>query len=475
MSAGAPNRKAFEALLNTWNPADRLTLVDHLGWTDDSFKTFMMSDKLALGDDKVIMQNPAITSANGSCGCSGTLLEWRENVSKKCIDNPLLIRAVSHAFAGALLAPLDLEGGGLHLRGESSSGKTTLLKVALSVWGRPDQSNWATTSNALEATLAAANSTLLAIDELGSVSGKAAYDAVYMMGNGAGKARARSDGSAAEIARWRTSVLSTGEITLQEKMAEDGRVKQNGQEVRLLDISADTRPFSSFDYLHGSADAGAFADSLRDVSLTFHGTAGRAFVQKLLKQEDLFERAKRPSVKIQGSLLANKRDSGGVVKRAAMRFAIVATAGEIATNLGLTGWSKGAALAAAKVIFQDWFEGREDSVSVQISPEQFQVAILRIVEFERRSAEQIHDLAGPKVGTPVAYRDEEHLFLPTTTWESLHGDHNPAGLPRMFKAAGMMTAGEDKNLQRKLPRVFGANGSRGYALKLCELQKRSEQ
>ena len=174
----------------------------------------------------------------------------------------------------------------MHLRGESSSGKTTLLKVALSVWGRPDQSSWSTTSNALEATLAAANSTLLAIDEVGSVSGKAAHDAVYMMGNGSGKARAKSDGSAAEIARWRTSVLSTGEISLQEKMAEDGRVKQNGQEVRLLDISADTRPFSSFDCLHGSADAGAFADSLRDASLKFHGTAGRAFVQKLLKQED---------------------------------------------------------------------------------------------------------------------------------------------------------------------------------------------
>lgn len=142
---GASPRKEFEKLLNTWIPGDRLTLVNRLGWTDDNCTTFMMDDKFALGDDKVFMQNAAITSTSANRGTSGTLEEWLENVAKPCIANPLLITAVAHAFAGPLLAPLNIEGGGLHLRGGSSSGKTTVLKVALSVWGKPDPSSWSTT------------------------------------------------------------------------------------------------------------------------------------------------------------------------------------------------------------------------------------------------------------------------------------------------------------------------------------------
>ena len=45
--------------------------------------------------------------------------------------------AVSAAFAGPLLDIVDAEGGGVHLRGGSSSGKTTALWRPRSVWGEP--------------------------------------------------------------------------------------------------------------------------------------------------------------------------------------------------------------------------------------------------------------------------------------------------------------------------------------------------
>ena len=154
-----------------------------------------------------------------------------------------------------------------------------------------------------------------------------------------------------------------------------------------------------------------------------------------------------------------------------MRFAVIATAGEIATKFGITGWPTGIALSAAKVVFLDWLEGRELSENTHISPKQRQAAIRRIVEFERNTTSQTRLLGGPDVETPVAYRDHQHLFLPLTTWETLHGGHVMDGLARMLKADGVLTGGERKNLQRKLPRAFNTGGSRAYAVKLSELQK----
>src|SRR5690606_2423746 len=48
----------------------------------------------------------------------------------------------------------------------------------------------------------------------------------------------------------------------------------------------------------------------------------------------------------------------GQVKRAASRLGLIAAAGELATEFGLTGWTKGEALNAALEVFRLWLEGR---------------------------------------------------------------------------------------------------------------------
>src|SRR3546814_3073270 len=68
---------------------------------------------------------------------AGTMNEWRAQVSAPCIGNSRLVLALSAAFAGPCLGLLDTEGGGFHLRGSSSSGKSTALAVAASVFGPP--------------------------------------------------------------------------------------------------------------------------------------------------------------------------------------------------------------------------------------------------------------------------------------------------------------------------------------------------
>lgn len=44
-----------------------------------------------------------------------------------------------------------------------------------------------------------------------------------MLANGQGKARANKEGNAKAIREWRLSFLSTGELTLADKIAEDGQ------------------------------------------------------------------------------------------------------------------------------------------------------------------------------------------------------------------------------------------------------------
>ena len=60
-------------------------------------------------------------------GQAGDLEGWKESVGKLCVGNSRVVLAISAALAAPLLTPVGLEGGGLHLVGPSSTGKTTAL------------------------------------------------------------------------------------------------------------------------------------------------------------------------------------------------------------------------------------------------------------------------------------------------------------------------------------------------------------
>src|SRR5437773_8552249 len=80
---------------------------------------------------------------------------------------------------------------------------------------------------------------LLCLDEMGQVNGREAGEVAYMLANGTGKSRAARDGSARRAARWRVLFLSTGELSLADKMNEAGQRARAGQETRLVDVPAD--------------------------------------------------------------------------------------------------------------------------------------------------------------------------------------------------------------------------------------------
>ncbi|MRX50182.1 DUF927 domain-containing protein [Paracoccus sp. S-4012] len=224
LAPGRESRDALARLLSAWRPPVRILTTERLGWSDASCTAFVLGNGCVLGAGRVVFQREAPIPAAAALRSAGSLDGWRSQVAALCVGNPLMLVAVSLAFAGPVLEPLGAEGGGLHLRGASSRGKSTILRAAGSVWddSRLEQT-WRATTNGLEGIASACNSTLLLLDELGEAHGSAVGEAVYMLANGQGKTRAKRTGVARATQRWRLMALSTGEVGLRDKMAEADR------------------------------------------------------------------------------------------------------------------------------------------------------------------------------------------------------------------------------------------------------------
>jgi putative DNA primase/helicase len=466
LAPGRQARDALSELLLRWQPPARAYTADRLGWPDEACGAFVLGDGRVLGAGDVVYQHESTPAAAAEMRPAGTLEGWRDTVAAACEGNPLMVAAVSLAFSGPLLEPLAMDGGGLHLRGASSRGKSTVQRVAVSVWGSPRfLHSWRATANGLEGIAAACNASLLALDEMGEVSGREAGAAAYMLANGSGKARANRSGAARAAARWRVAVLSSGEITLADKMAEGGTKAAAGQAVRLLDICSDSRAHGAFDVLHGAPDGATFSDRLREATAVNFGTAGAAFVSAFLDRRDEATTSARAAVSAFREMVAQRFNlSGeGQTERAAARLGLVAAAGELATSFGLTGWAPGTARDAAVDVLGAWLDGRGGG-----GPAEAREAVQRVRGFLVAHGEARFE--------PVTKRDDDRpvinragwreggvFYIAADVWREVHRGADPSRAARHLLAAGFLEAGEGRNLATRTPR--GVPGRpRAYAV-----------
>src|ERR1039457_5426789 len=280
----------------------------------------------------------------------GPLEEWIEHIGRLCIGNSRLIFAVALAFAGFLLRIIEQESGGFHFQGLSSIGKTTLLRVAGSVLGGGEKGfirSWRATSNGLEAVAELHNDSLLCLDELGQVAPEEAGRVAYMLANGIGKTRMSKLIQVRPSLDWRLVFVSTVEISLADHMMSVGRQVHAGQEVRIISIVADAgKGMGCFEELHGAESADQFANQLNSAALAYYGTPSIAFLQRLVLERDRVGEKAKGFLRKFLETYVNEHASGEVF-RAARRFALVAFAGEYASNHGITGWPEGEATRAA--------------------------------------------------------------------------------------------------------------------------------
>lgn len=335
-------------------PAERLIASTSTGWLTPHL--FIMP-RQNIGEGKAIFQSEAANVDDYRQG--GKLEGWQMGIGARCEGNPLLMLAVCAALAGPLLYHVQRQGGGFHIIGDSSTGKSSAILAGASVWGNGDEfkRTWRATGNGLEGIASQRNDTLLALDEIGEADPKEIGAVVYAMANGTGKARASRNGSARATKRWRVILFSSGELGLSALMAEGSRRSRAGQEIRLLDIPA-RRRYGAWDTLHGMAGGRELSDALQRASVTHYGHAGPLFIRKLLETG---EQDSLPALLAQ--LYGQYPTTTGQESRAAERFALLAMAGELAIGFGILPVPPDSARDAMLDLFEVWRAGRGEGPS----------------------------------------------------------------------------------------------------------------
>lgn len=353
----APSNRARNKLteyVTTAKPKARGRCVTRTGWHSGAFA--FPDQTIGKSAERVIFQSEAIMRAYSQ---AGTLDDWKRDVAAYCSGNSRMLVAVSTAFAGMMLAYSGQESGGLNFVGDSSTGKTTALRAACSVYGGPEyMQRWRATANGLEGLAALHNDTLLVLDELAQVDPREAGEIAYMLANGSGKARAGRTGSARARQSWRLLFLSAGEIGLAQHMQAGGKKAKAGQEVRLVEIPADAgRGFGLFETLHGQVGGAKLSALVNDGCKRSYGVAAIEMLNAIAKEPEVIEQYLRQEC---AKFLAEHlpADASGQAHRVCERLALIGLAGEYATNRGITGWQEGEAQSAAAHCFKAWLNNR---------------------------------------------------------------------------------------------------------------------
>ncbi len=349
------HRKVLEYIQRV-EPANHIFCADRVGWQGDKF---IFPDAIIPNNTEMIFQGEM--DENNAFRVLGTLEEWQQHIATYAVGNSRLILCLCAAFASPLLRLMNEESGGFHLRGGSSVGKTTALCLAGSVWGgNPDGgylNQWRATSNAIEATAQAHNDCLLCLDEMGQVDGREVGETVYMLANEKGKTRMNKNAGLRQSLRWKLLLLSTGEISLADKMAEAGKHPHAGMETRLVDIPENAN-HGLFSELHSFEGGAELSIHLKTASKQFYGTAIREFL-KHLTAEDMQELEKRLQ-KLRDDFVHNAcpESANGQVRRVASRFGLLYIGGILACEYGILPFDKREIATGLYECFNDWLKNR---------------------------------------------------------------------------------------------------------------------
>lgn len=338
-------RGAFMEYLLEQRPREVFATTSRPGWHESG--AFVLPGR-TLGSDKVRYQ--AGNGAQTLFSRRGELGRWQTEVAALCAGNPVLTLAVGCALAGPLLSLVGVLGGGVHLMGDSSSGKSLAQLIGSSVWGDPGvfAASWDVTKGGLEIEAASRNDTVLPLDEIKRADPKRIQEMAYSLANGQGKGTMTREREGRAKLSWRLLFLSSGERSLSEHAAITGNPAHAGAELRMIDVNAGTRAHRAFDELHGHAGAD-FHRLLTVAVAEHHGHVGPAFVERLIASDDRAGLL-NDFAGVRSQFVEDSAQAG----RVADRFAVIALASEMAIAYGLLPWAVGSALADCRLLYGEW-------------------------------------------------------------------------------------------------------------------------
>lgn len=205
----------------------------------------------------------------------GSLHVWLE-VMRTIIAEGLMIPLV--AVLAALVPPLQrclqIPNFILDIHGDTSTGKSTSLRLAASVYGNPVDPDslvlqWLNTVAAVEQVATTCSELPVFLDDAQHCPNELKKTLVYMIANGRGKGRGSQGGRGGlgDVPTWHTVALSTSEEPLHEASPHEGA------RGRILSVGGLTPPFRP-----GTA---SFVQALERLVRDNHGHAGEIYIRHL--------------------------------------------------------------------------------------------------------------------------------------------------------------------------------------------------
>lgn len=256
----------------------------------------------------------------------GSLQGWREAMDAVSSESLIIPQAVILAtFVPPLQGRLQIPNFIVDLNGNTSTGKSTSLKLAASVFGNPDDKHpdsvilqWNNTKVAGEQIAGMCCDLPIFLDDAQYTSDDLRKTMIYMIANGRGKGRGARGGGIRETQTWRTVALSTSEEPLHESSPHEGA------RGRLLPLGGLVAPFP--------AGSGSFVQTLESHVIANHGHAGEAYVRHLNGMtEHEWTLLQQRHASIRTNLI--KSSSSDIVGRVSGYIAAIQTAAEIACPL----------------------------------------------------------------------------------------------------------------------------------------------
>src|SRR5262249_31407646 len=216
---------------------------------------------------------------------AGTAAEWATEIATPLRGNSNVALSFATFFAAPLLRWASEPGGGNHLYGRSTIGKTMISDVGQSIYGWPHETSddafgvsWGGTTAGFDALALARTDLGLPLDEITLANPRTAEAVVYKVASGTKGPRATSTGALRDVAHACVLVLSTGEKPLAQFIGQD---VQEGARKRLVDIPAEVQSGSAFEtipceQLHSTSKY-LFAAMKRQ-----HGAVGRDWQRHLV-------------------------------------------------------------------------------------------------------------------------------------------------------------------------------------------------
>lgn len=348
------HRRFKEFVLGFGDDLPIIRNVDRVGWFENCFVLPDATIGAGQESEKVILQST--DSGLSELYQTGGTLEGWQDMAALCAGNTRFEFALALAFSGPLLVFAPTAAGTIFsFCGRSTSGKSTALTVAASVWGFPDKQKrtWRVTDNGFESVCTLYNDNVILLDELGEVDPEALKRIAYMYADGKGKGRANRDGGARSLQSWRGVALSSGEVSFTAKMSEAGCKIHAGQRVRFIDVPVASEHMLSW---NGLPSAKALAEELSRRTMLDFGLAGRAFLARLVQDVETV-RNELPGMIKQVEHVLCPVEADAQVLRVAQRFALVCVGGQLAQGYSILPQNLDVA-GAVQGCFNDWLAAR---------------------------------------------------------------------------------------------------------------------